>query len=218
MMNVYFISGLAADSRVFKNIILPEGFKKIHLEWIKPLKNESLGTYALRLAEKIDSSKKFALVGLSMGGMIAVEIAKKYKPVITILLSSVPSHKHLPGRFRLAYYTRLHKIVPASFLKSASILKRFFSNEDAQDKLLMKQVIKDSDATFIRWGMGAILQWRNDFIPDPLLHIHGTDDLILPIRNTKPSHIVPNAGHLMVMSKATELNKILEKYLLNYQE
>jgi pimeloyl-ACP methyl ester carboxylesterase len=217
MMNVYFISGLAADSRVFRHIVLPEGFAKIHLEWIKPFKNESLESYALRLAEKIDCSQKFVLVGLSMGGMIAVEIAKKYKPVITILLSSVPSHKHLPGRFRLAYYTRLHKIVPASFLKSASILKRLFSNEDAQDKLLMKQVIRDSDSTFIRWGIGAILQWRNDFIPDPLMHIHGADDLILPISKTNPSHIIPKTGHLMVMSKAKELNKILENCLLNYQ-
>ena len=41
-MKVYFVSGLAADKRVFKHIILPVGFETVYLDWITPLKNESL--------------------------------------------------------------------------------------------------------------------------------------------------------------------------------
>jgi pimeloyl-ACP methyl ester carboxylesterase len=100
--------------------------------------------------------------------------------------------------------------VPTSWLKSASILKRLFSTEDAQDKIVLNQVIRDSDPNFIRWALGAILQWKNETVPNPYWHIHGTDDRILPMRFTKPTHIIQNAGHLMVMSKANELNKILE--------
>ena len=213
-MKVYFISGLAADKRVFKHIKLPAGFEAVYLEWIKPTKNESLGSYSLRLAEKIDTKEKFALIGLSMGGMIASEIAKKYKPVVTILLSSVPTSKHFPVRFRIAYFVRLHKLLPTNFLKSVSIMKRFFSPEDPQDKEIIKQVIKDSDTKFIRWALGAIFQWKNEDIPAPLLHIHGTSDRTLPIRNTKPTHIIHKGGHLMVMSRAKELNDIIHKLLL----
>lgn len=212
-MKVYFISGLAADSRVFKHIQLPEGFEIVHLHWISPQKNESLESYALRLAEKIDSTENFGLVGLSMGGMIASVISKKYNPVITILISSVPTHKHFPAAFKIAYFTRLHKIVPASFLKSASILKRFFSAEDPQDKIVLRQVIKDSDAGFIRWALGAILQWKNEDIPAHLYHIHGTNDRVLPVRYTKPTHIISKGGHLMVMSRAGELNDLFGKLL-----
>ena len=212
-MKVYFISGLAADSRVFKHIRLPNGFEAVYLDWIKPVKNESLGSYALRLAEKIETKEKFALVGLSMGGMIASEIAKKYKPVVTILISSVPTSEHFPARFKVAYFLRLHKIVPTPVLKSASMMKRFFSSEDPQDKVILKQIIKDSDDAFIRWAVGAILKWKNEDIPASIMHIHGTKDRVLPIRFTNPTHIIHKGGHLMVMTRAKELNKILSTML-----
>ena len=217
-MKVYFISGLAADRRVFKHIRLPEGFEIIHLDWIQPKKNESLASYALRLAEKIETKEKFALVGLSMGGMIASEIAKKYKPVITILLSSVPTYKQFPAVFKIAYQTKLHKIIPTSLLKSVSIIKHFFSAEDPKDKIVLRQIVKDSDKVFIRWALGAIFQWKNEDIPDSLWHIHGTNDKVLPIRNTKPTHTIKKGGHLMVMSRAGELNKIIGPLLINYSK
>jgi len=209
-MKVYFISGLAADSRVFKNIKLPEGFEAVYLDWIKPLKDESLESYAIRLAEKIDHHKKFILVGLSMGGMIASEIAKKYKPEITILVSSAPTFRQFPKRFRVARNLHLHKIIPAGFLKSASVVMRLFTTESPEDKVVLKQVIRDSDPLFIRWAIGAILNWRNEVIPQPMWHIHGTNDKILPMRYTKPTHIITNGGHLMIMSRANDLNRILE--------
>jgi hypothetical protein len=37
-MNVYFISGLAGDSRVFKHVRLPQGYEMVHLDWINPKK------------------------------------------------------------------------------------------------------------------------------------------------------------------------------------
>src|SRR6478752_103643 len=99
-MKVYFISGLAADSRVFHHIRLAEEHEMVHLQWIEPVVNETLGSYAERLAEKIDTAEPFALVGLSMGGMIAAEIAQTYKPVSTILISSIPCSLHLPTYFK----------------------------------------------------------------------------------------------------------------------
>ncbi|MBC7849623.1 MAG: hypothetical protein H7Y31_07800, partial [Chitinophagaceae bacterium] len=55
-MKVYFISGLAADRRVFKNIVLPDEHEIVHLDWITPLKGESLREYSQRLSSPIDSS------------------------------------------------------------------------------------------------------------------------------------------------------------------
>ncbi len=212
-MNVYFISGLAADSRVFKHIRLPEGYEIIHLNWITPLHNESLTDYALRLAQKIDTSKKFALVGLSMGGMIATEIAKKYKPAACILLCSVPTHTQMPAHFKWAYFLRLHKLMPVAILKKVSMLKRGFAPDNKTDQQLLKQVIKDSDPAFIRWAMHAILSWKNEIIPQPLWHIHGSKDGILPIRYTQPTHTVAGGNHLMIMSESKGINEFLKQVL-----
>ncbi len=212
-MKVYFISGLAADSRVFKNIILPIGYEAIYLDWIKPQQKETLRAYALRLAAPIDTSEPFSLVGLSMGGMIATEIANEYDPTACILLCSVPTHNHLPAHFKWAYFLRLHKLIPVSVFKKASMLNRDFMPDSLEDKTLLKQIIRESDPAFIRWAIHAILSWKNETIPQPLWQIHGTKDGILPIRFTHPTHRVQDANHLMIMSRAKELNEFLREVL-----
>ncbi len=212
-MKVYFISGLAADSRVFKYIQLPANCEAVHLHWIDPLKNESLQSYSMRLAEKIDVNEPFSIIGLSMGGMIASEISHKLNPIITILISSIPSSKYLPFYFKMAGKLKLHKAVPVSFVKSAAIAKRFFSAETDDDKMTIKQIIEDSDTNFIHWAMDAILKWKNEISPASYIHIHGTRDEVLPMRFVKPTHIIPKAGHLMVMTNAKQLNEILSEVL-----
>lgn len=213
-MNVYFISGLAADNRAFQFIKLPTGFETNYIDWITPVKKESLRDYALRLASNIKTNEPFILVGLSMGGMIATEIARRYSPVLTIIISSSSSHKQFPPWFKLAALLRLQKAVPARFFKSASLMKRVFTNETKAIKNILRQVIKDSDPTFIQWALTAILQWKNEETPKPLIHIHGTKDELLPIRYCKPDHVIKNGSHLMVMGKADEINLVLQDILL----
>lgn len=210
---VYFISGLAADERVFKYIRLPEGVEIVHLTWITPNKNESLPDYAQRLSKSIDTSEPFALVGLSFGGMLATEIAKQYKPVQTILIASIPVSDHLPGYFRTVAVLRLHKIIPVRVVKLMAKTKRFMTSEKSDDKKLLWKIIDDSDPVFIRWAMDAILKWKNTSIPSPLWHIHGTRDEVLPARFTKPTHIIAKAGHLLVLTKPAEVNQLLSEAL-----
>lgn len=87
-MNTYFISGLGANKRIFSKLKLNENINMIHIDWISPNKNESLASYAERLSKVIDLSQPFALVGVSFGGMIAVEMAKLLNPATTIIISS----------------------------------------------------------------------------------------------------------------------------------
>ena len=205
-MNVYFISGLAADGRVFQFIDLPEGYTKNYINWIPPQKAESLKGYALRLTEQINHEQPFILVGLSMGGMLASEIAKLFPPKITILISSVPASSQLPGYYKYVNRFKLYRLVPTKILKSISVAKRIFSTETHQAKKVLVEVIKESDPKFIRWAIQAILEWENETIPNPIKHIHGTKDGILPFKNTHPSHAILDGTHLMLMSRVKELN------------
>ena len=212
-MKVYFISGLAADRRIFKNIRLPNEFEAVHLDWVPPLKNESLRDYAIRLSEKIDTSEKYILVGLSMGGMVAVEIANRIHPALTVVISSIPISKHLPYYFRIAARLYLHKMIPIGLMKNAAIAKRLFTTETREDKELLKTIIRASDSEFIRWSLTAILHWENEVVPEKFIHIHGSRDEILRMKYTKPTHIISKAGHMMVMNRAEEINEILREVL-----
>ncbi|HEY0434517.1 MAG TPA: hypothetical protein VGC95_11625, partial [Chitinophagaceae bacterium] len=79
-MKAYFISGLGADRRAFYRIQMPSSIQIVHLDWIDPLPKESLNDYALRFSKLIDRHEEFILVGLSFGGMLAVELGKFLQP------------------------------------------------------------------------------------------------------------------------------------------
>src|SRR6478609_3129585 len=105
---VYFISGLAADERLFHNLQLPENIKVKYLPWLEPEKAESMNSYCRRLASRIDTSSGFVLVGLSFGGMAAIEMNKFLRPRKTVLISSIVTDDGLSRFFRIVHRLRLH--------------------------------------------------------------------------------------------------------------
>ena len=215
-LNVYFISGIGGDSRLFKHVQLPEGYDTRYVEWISPEKGETLPDYAFRLTEQIDTWQPFILVGMSLGGIMAVEIAKRYAPVATILIGSIPVSSQLPGYYAVAGKLRLPDLLPASFFKRAATLKRLLTREKDADKAMIREVIRDGDPWFIKWGLKAVLEWRNEEIPQPFWHIHGTRDEVFPIWFTRPSHIISKGGHMLVINHAAEVNRILGEILPLY--
>lgn len=209
-MNVYFISGLGADRQAFEKIRLPEHYHIHHLDWIKHEKNESLEHYAKRLAAPIDTSGPFALVGLSMGGMIATAMTQYIRPAKTILISSLGSPQEFPPLLKFARLTRIHRIVPVFLFNHPTVFAHFFFGAKSKnDKRIMDYIITRSDARFVKWSIGAILHWKGEARPPHLYHIHGEKDKILPIRYTRPDAVVKNGSHFMVWTKAAEVSRLL---------
>ena len=216
-MNIYFIPGLGADKNIFRNIRVPEGCNAIYLEWIKPLKNESLRDYSYRLAEPIDTTKPFVIVGLSFGGMLAAEIINKYPLGRTIILSSIACSDDLPFYYKAAGSIHLHRLLPISLLKSAALMKRLFTAETAEQKAYLRRVIREVDESFIRWGLNAIIKWRGRITNPSYVHIHGSRDAILPVRFCKPTHVIKGGGHLMILTREKEINEIIKNYITDYR-
>jgi pimeloyl-ACP methyl ester carboxylesterase len=212
-MNIYFIPGLGADKKIFRGIKVSEGCKAFYIEWIKPLKNETLESYSYRLAEQINTTQPFIIVGLSFGGMLAAEIIKRFPAGRMIILSSVASSGHLPFYYRIAGKMRMHKLIPVSLMKSAALMKRLFTAETAEQKAYLKMAIREVDTSFIRWALDAIIKWKGSAVDSSYLHIHGSKDAILPIRFTRPTHIVKGGGHLMILTRNNEISEIINDYV-----
>ncbi|WP_052598384.1 alpha/beta hydrolase [Aureispira sp. CCB-QB1] len=73
MKKVYCISGLGADKRVFAALKLPE-IELVHIAWLSPSIDDTMGSYAKKLLPQIDTSTSVTILGLSFGGMLAVEL------------------------------------------------------------------------------------------------------------------------------------------------
>jgi pimeloyl-ACP methyl ester carboxylesterase len=212
-MDLYCIPGLGADHRVFSKLRVPPAWNLIPLPWVAPFSGESLESYALRLSAPMDNRRPFALLGLSFGGMVAGEIARRIPPERLVLISSIHDSTQLPPYYRWAGKIGIPAMVGPGLIRRASLLKRSISSESGPDKDLLRSIIRASDPDFIRWAMAAVLKWKGRGLLSDYIHIHGTRDRVLPMRYTRPTHVIRGAGHLLVLERSDTLNQILSEYL-----
>jgi pimeloyl-ACP methyl ester carboxylesterase len=212
MKNIYVISGLGAEERVFFKTNF--GHNNVtHIKWLTPNKSETIEQYALRLTSLIKHESPI-LVGLSFGGMVAIEVAKHIKVEKIILISSAKTKNELPKYYRLAGKLNLQKLVPTYFFKTANVFTNWaFSSRTKSDKKILAAMIKETDVNFLKWAIAEILNWKNETIHNNVFHIHGTADRILPFKNTHNTIVVNGGPHLMVVTKAKEINKHLSELL-----
>ena len=212
MPKIYIFSGLGVDERVFETIDFT-GLNVEFIQWIPPMKKESIQNYARRISAKITETD-VVLIGLSFGGMLAVEISKIIPVQKLILIASAKTKFELPLMYRIAGKLRLHKLIPLTVFKWNNFLSRwFFGIQTKEEKILFKNILQDTDCTFLRWAINEIVCWQNAELPLNTIHIHGTQDHILPIKNCKVDCLVENGGHFMTVNKAKEIEIIIKTIL-----
>ncbi|MFT7156313.1 MAG: surfactin synthase thioesterase subunit, partial [Parvicella sp.] len=85
-MKIYCLSGLGADKRVFSKLSL--NYELIHINWVSVEKNTTIEEYAFQLSHSIDQTQEHIIMGVSFGGLIAMEVSKITKAKLIILISS----------------------------------------------------------------------------------------------------------------------------------
>src|SRR4051794_38398999 len=103
MQTIYCISGLGANEKVFQFLDLSFA-KPVFIHWLTPIENETLPQYAMRLKEEFITEPAPIIFGLSLGGMMAVEIAKAIPSSKAILISSAKTKKEIPFYWRMFSY------------------------------------------------------------------------------------------------------------------
>lgn len=211
MQDVYFISGLGADWRLFQYLDLT-GIRPHFVRWITPLKNESWENYAQRLLAQIPAPHPI-LIGMSMGGMMAIEISKLIPVRQVILISSAKTRHEIPPYFRLLRIFRGHEWCSYRLLTwlGLQIGGWLFGATGKIERQLLKEIIHDTDETFFRWAWHRVASWKNTDVGDHTLHLHGNRDHMLPISYVKPDHVIEGGTHLMVLSKAEEITAIIQQ-------
>ncbi|MBE9060151.1 alpha/beta hydrolase [cf. Phormidesmis sp. LEGE 11477] len=214
LVPIYFVSGLGADERIFQWLRY-EGYRPVHIQWVSPEPDEPIADYAKRLTAQIQDECP-VVVGLSFGGLIAVEIAKQIETKRVILLSSAKDSSEIPFYFKLFRAFPIHRVFPFKSLLWAFywLLYWLFGPEGADQKKLLKTVLVETDPHFLKWALHKVVTWKNREIPDDLVHIHGKGDRIFPYRFVNPNYSVENSGHLMVMNRAEEVSDLLEELVL----
>ncbi|WP_422361647.1 hypothetical protein [Reichenbachiella sp.] len=211
-MTVYCLTGLGADSSVFE--LLQINHPKVCIEWIPSYPWESMTSYAQRLCSQIDTSKPFVLLGVSFGGMLAVEMNKYIQPKKTILVTSLAKRSELPLWIRLIAKTKLNRLLP-SFLfgSNPKWLILFFGIKSEKGKQMVTKIAKISDRTLTKLSIDKVLNWDNEWLPDNLVRIVATNDSLLPNPKNIEAYKIEEAGHFAIVENSEEISVQVDKIL-----
>ncbi|MGN6248777.1 MAG: alpha/beta hydrolase [Ginsengibacter sp.] len=213
MKHIYCISGFGADEKVFGKIDFA-GNDVHFIQWKIPEKKESIESYAARMASEIVHPNP-VLIGLSFGGMMSIEIAKLRPVEKIILVSSVCCRQELPFYMKLTSFLNLNRLIPMKPYPILEPIENYnLGVQNKEQKKLLRQYRQNLNLQYSNWAIDQVVNWQNKWIPPNFIHIHGTKDHIFPIRYIiKPDYIIKDAGHLLLMNNATEVNEIFKKEL-----
>lgn len=212
MKKIYVLSGLGADKRVFKYLDFSD-YEVTFIDWIIPIYSEKIEDYAKRLSNVITCQKPI-IVGLSFGGMMAVEVGRLLETEKIIVIASAKTKNEIPFYYKLAGTLKLHKLLPTKLMKQANFFSYWlFGVSSKEDKKLLTEILHDTDEVFLKWAINTIVTWKNNFVPINTKHIHGTLDRILPIEFVKCDIRIKSGGHFMTINKFDELNIEINKLI-----
>ncbi len=212
MKHLFLFSGLGADHRVFQFLDL-SGFHVTYIKWLEPLARETMQNYAARLTAQIDAENP-VLVGLSFGGMMAMEVAKHIATEKIVLISSAKTQKEIPPYFRFVGKLKLNKLAAMRVAKKPNALAyRMMGAKTESEKTLMNTILTETDPVFFKWAIEKVVTWNNKMLHENVVHIHGKKDLLLPHRFVKADFSITNGTHLMTIQHAKEVSEMLRKII-----
>lgn len=211
--SVYLMPGMAANPRIFEYLNFPEEFEVIWLSWKLPKTDESLQDYAERMCEDIHHQNPI-LIGVSFGGVLVQEMSKIVKTKKIVIISSVKSHHELPPKMKFARESGIYKYLPTGFLDYIYQIDRLPVGNFVKKRVqLYKTYLSINDKDYLDWSIQNILYWQQEKPPENLIHIHGNQDLVFPIKYIKDCITIDGGTHIMILNRFRWFNDHLSKYL-----
>tara|TARA_R110002050_G_scaffold157904_4_gene286627 strand:+ start:45152 stop:45814 length:663 start_codon:yes stop_codon:yes gene_type:complete len=214
-IHVYLMPGMAASPTIFEYIDLPKDqFEMHYLQWVIPSENESLSDYALRVSRNI-KHPNCVLLGVSFGGVLVQEMSKHIKVRKLIIVSSVKTMHELPKKMILAKSTKAYKLLPTSLIGNIDLFTKYAFGTNVKKRLeLYKKYLSVNDSKYLSWAIEQMVTWNQETSIENIIHIHGENDAVFPIKNIKGCIPIKNGTHIMILNKYKWFNDYLPKLIL----
>lgn len=206
------LPGLGADERLFQgqrkafpNLVVPP--------WPRWRSDDSLASFAGRLAEAIPDARSLYLGGASFGGMVALELAAHVKAKGVILIGSCRSPESLSPLVR--HLRGAVRAIPTAAFRpyrwEVSLLQPLIGRLTDEQQRIFVEMARAARPAFLKWGAAAILAWRPSRVDVPVHHIHGGQDRLVSASHVDADVIVPGAGHLLSLTHPAEVSAFLRR-------
>lgn len=207
--------GLAASPAIFERIKLDETiFEICLLEWEIPKHKESLSDYALRITKNIKHENP-VLIGVSFGGILVQEMARHIETRKVIIISSVRSSAEFPRRMKIGKTTKAYKLIPMKLILNIENLAKYSFGEKVNKRIkLYEKFLAVRDLNYLQWAVESVICWNRSKIDENVIHIHGDQDDVFPIKYIHKCIVVKGGTHIMILNKYKWLNENLPSIIL----
>lgn len=210
-IHIYFMPGLAASSKIFEYLTLSEDKFELHyLEWLLPITiKEPIEDYAKRMAALVVKDKP-VLVGVSFGGIMVQEMSKHLTTQKVIIISSVKSNTEFSKRLKIIQQTKAYKLFPSKVIANIEDFSTVIFGALTKKRLaIYNKYLSVRDPNYLTWSIDQVLNWQQTTPQENIVHIHGKNDHIFPIKNIENCITIEKGTHIMILTKAKAISKII---------
>jgi pimeloyl-ACP methyl ester carboxylesterase len=204
MLRTIILPGMGADSGMYPKAYYRNLPGVDFVDWPVYEGEKTIAAVARRVIEEYNITGNTIVGGSSLGGMVAVQIAKVLNLDRVILIGSTTRSSDVnPALMKLSGFA--HKAPVAG-------LQWIAGKINGSAKNLFLAMFQKSDGRFMKAMAQAICQWRGmDGYRCDIRHIHGARDRVIfpPARDAT---IIPTAGHLLPMTHADEVSRFLARH------
>ncbi len=219
-MKVFLITGFALDKRAFAPLNLPS--EPYHLVDLIPVqKGETLRDYAKRMCEGMGLKEGDIVGGVSLGGMLALEMSQLVKVRGVILIASCTHPRHIKRRFMI--FANIAPYIPdflirRLFLLIPAILKRQ-KMLSPSGQALLADIMGKFPPALLKSLPPMILNWPGRSPPENFRHIHAEMDwLINPGGLKEKMRIIKGKNHLITVSHPKEVRSFILQSVKEFQD
>lgn len=187
---IHILPGMGADRRMY-----PGPWRSLRdaafVEWPRGAGHDTISSLADWIIASAGIGDRDVVVGSSLGGMVACEIATKRKLKRLILVGSAKRPGEINSLLRLLH--PLADLAPFQFVQQAC----------GKVPSELGSMFAEADPAFVRSMCRAVFRWDGlqEGIVD-IRRIHGRHDLVIPPPSEGATII--GGGHLIAMSHADE--------------
>ena len=213
--HIYFVPGLAASSKIYEFLQLSEDKFELHyLEWLIPLsEKETITDYAKRMADLVTEENP-VLIGVSFGGIMVQEMSKHLNTQKIIIISSVKSKSEFPKRLKIIQKTKAYKLFPTNAISNIEDFSVYAFGDFAEKRVkLYKEYLSIRNSDYLNWAIYNVLHWQQKKPIENIVHIHGNDDSVFPIKHIKNCIPIEKGTHIMILNKAKSISEIITETL-----
>lgn len=215
-INLYFLPGLGSTQALFDSLLTDSVYERHYIDYHAPDKGTTMQEYGWSLLDQIDTTEPFVLIGTSLGGMLATELADVVSPEQVIIIASAKTVNELPVRYRFQKHFPVQKIVGPNAIKwSTWILQPLVEPDSRKELGFYRAMLHAKDAKFMKRATDMILGWNRTTHDSTIFHIHGNKDRTLPLKNIRADVVIENGSHMMTRANTKEIEVIIESILFS---